>query len=88
MRIDSLVRIALCALIAMNCVLGAGFAELDINIDDRVNLSYANLSAMDLAGAHLNQSDLQGCNLNGSNLDGAYLRSAWLMASHLNGSTL
>lgn len=43
MRIDSLVRIALCALIAMNCVLGAGFAEPDINIDDRVNLSYANL---------------------------------------------
>ena len=71
----------------MNCVLGAGFAELDINIDDRVNLSYANLSAMDLAGAHLNQSDLQGCNLT-VEFDGAYLRSAWLMASHLNGPTL
>jgi len=58
------------------------------NLGPGVNLQYAKLSGLDLAGFNLAGDNLQYANLSGANLQGANLSGADLQQANLAGATL
>ena len=57
-------------------------------IEEKVNLSYSDLSYSNLRGSDLSYSDLSSSNLRGSDLRGSDLSSSNLIGSDLRGSNL